>query len=242
MLTIRIFRILPTYMRYFNWLEIIFRKKICFLYCISRLKRGGDKEIVKLPNGKLRKFSDLKTHHDDITRDKVKMEGFNELYDFLSEKCFGINKIQKEEVLDIYEKILINSQALINGLSEFGQGLYLEASVLGQERNMQNTRRNIKWSRFYFSIVKNLVHFFNSSILHIWNQIIRVSPMPSITALQMTIVLLSEQLAKWSNFLILEFLTFQCCITKLKFVEDSWKTIITSFVNVQNALILLETN
>ena len=93
-----------------------------------------------MPNGKLRSFSDLKTHHDDITSDKAKMEGFNELYDFLSEKCFGINKIPKEEVLEIYEKILINSLALINGLSEFGQGLYLDASVLGQEINMQNAR------------------------------------------------------------------------------------------------------
>ena len=58
------------------------------------------------------------------------MMAFEELYEFLYKKCFGNRLPAKTVVLEIYGVLMINSLALINGLSEIGQGLYLDASIL----------------------------------------------------------------------------------------------------------------
>ena len=44
------------------------------LRIIHRLKSGGDKEMVELPNGKKRSYEDLMSHHEEMLRNSEKRD------------------------------------------------------------------------------------------------------------------------------------------------------------------------
>lgn len=92
---------------------------------------GGAVQTVKLPNGSMRRFDDLLSHRKNIVKDSHRIEAFNAFFAVLRE-CFGPEGTPpKDEVLEIYGRILINSFNIMNDeYQPVGIGLYLEASVL----------------------------------------------------------------------------------------------------------------
>lgn len=97
---------------------------------IIKLKNGGLRDAGKLPDGQLRYFEDLMSHHKDIVRDMDRIEAFQAFYAVLQD-CLGDKLPPKPEVLEVYGKILINSFNIMNNdYQPVGIGLYLEASIL----------------------------------------------------------------------------------------------------------------
>jgi len=100
---------------------------------VFKLRSGGDKEAVDLPEGgSKRSFGDLMTHATDVMKDKERMEAFDAFYvvlnQYLGEEDQGISK---SELFDIYCRVLINSFNLMDeDYLPIGIGLYLQASVL----------------------------------------------------------------------------------------------------------------
>ena len=71
---------------------------------VFKLRSGGDKEAVDLPEGgSKRSFGDLMTHATDVMKDKERMEAFDAFYvvlnQYLGEEDQGISK---SELFDIY--------------------------------------------------------------------------------------------------------------------------------------------
>ena len=96
---------------------------------IIKLKTGGSREIATLPDGSKRAFADLMSHQKEIIRDQHRMEAFNTYFEVLRQ-CFK-DIIPKQEVFEIYGKVLINSFNIMNDdYLPVGIGLYLAPSTL----------------------------------------------------------------------------------------------------------------
>ena len=73
---------------------------------VFKLRSGGDKEAVDLPEGgSKRSFGDLMTHATDVMKDKERMEAFDAFYvvlnQYLGEEDQGVSK---SELFDIYSR------------------------------------------------------------------------------------------------------------------------------------------
>ena len=95
-----------------------------------KLKNGGTKEFVVLPNGKKRYFHDLMSHKNEMILDPMRMKDFEFTYNLL--QVWLKDKLPpKTDVLDTYGKLIINQFGISNEAIEFvGVGLYLAPSVL----------------------------------------------------------------------------------------------------------------
>ncbi len=88
--------------------------------------------IAVLPDGSKRRFDDLMTHTKAIVNDSCRIRAFDAFFGVLQEcfRDFG-DVPPKQEVLDIYGRIIINSFNIMNtDFQSVGVGLYLEASAL----------------------------------------------------------------------------------------------------------------
>ena len=94
---------------------------------ILKLQNGGDQEFVELPNGKRRYFSDLMSHHKEISQSE-KMQAFQSVI-LVLKLCLDEKNlpVKSDDVLEIYGKMVINSfEIQDNSMTEgIGQGLYL---------------------------------------------------------------------------------------------------------------------
>ena len=96
---------------------------------VLKLKQGGLREFVSLPNGQQRYFDDLMSHQKEIVRDPTRIEAFQCFFQVLKD-CFGgeDNNLlpPKTEILEIYSRVLINSFNIMNDeYQSIGIGLYL---------------------------------------------------------------------------------------------------------------------
>ena len=97
---------------------------------VLKLRQGGMREAADLPNGEQRYFDDLMSHQREIVRDSHRIEAFQSFYEVLNH-CFNEFCPPKNEVLEIYCRVLINSFNIMNDdYQSIGIGLYLSASVL----------------------------------------------------------------------------------------------------------------
>ena len=92
---------------------------------------GEGKTEVDIPfNGGKRRFFDLLPHTAEIVRDPPRIEAFQAYYGVLKD-CFPVGLPEKDELLEIYGRVLINSFNVMNeDYQSVGIGLYLAASVL----------------------------------------------------------------------------------------------------------------
>ncbi len=97
---------------------------------IFKLRQGGMRECAELPDGRQRYFEDLMTHQREIVRDTQRIEAFLSFHAVLQD-CLGDALPPKNEVLEIYGRVLINSFNVMNDdYQPVGIGLYLAPSVL----------------------------------------------------------------------------------------------------------------
>ena len=93
-------------------------------------EEGKEQAFVILPNGRKRSFDDLISHENQVLQKPQIRQGFEQCYSTLRE-WFGEKLPSREEILDIYAKVLLNSiDILENGILSKGKGLYLDASVI----------------------------------------------------------------------------------------------------------------
>ena len=64
------------------------------------------------------------SHIEEITQEDRHSKAFNELYTFLMQSALKKLIPSKDELFEIYAKLLINTLSLINGCSEIGQGKF----------------------------------------------------------------------------------------------------------------------
>ena len=95
-----------------------------------KLRDGGMRESADLPDGQKRYFDDLMTHQREIVRDAERIEAFQAFYEILRQ-CLDVFCPPKNEILEIYCRVLINSFNIMNEeYQTIGIGLYLSASAL----------------------------------------------------------------------------------------------------------------
>lgn len=93
------------------------------------LKTGRD-EPETLPNGSVRKFSDLMTHEADVLASPVRVDAFNYFLKII-QLCFGSDRFQPKLVFQVYCRILINSVEITDDFQEsIGTGLFLALSSI----------------------------------------------------------------------------------------------------------------
>lgn len=96
---------------------------------ILKLRMGGDKERVTLPDGSSRSFQDLECHRTEIINDETRFGALNAFYVIL-QKLFGDSVPPKDAVLEIFGRVVINSFNIMNYEHQsIGIGLYLKGSV-----------------------------------------------------------------------------------------------------------------
>lgn len=96
---------------------------------VIRLRGGGASKTVSCPGGVKRRFDDLVSHRKEIVRDSSRIEAFQAFFEVVKD-CFGEFTPPKDEMLEIYGRILINSFNIMNVENlPIGIGLYLEGSV-----------------------------------------------------------------------------------------------------------------
>ncbi len=91
-----------------------------------------DKVVTILPDKTQRSFEDLMSHVEEIKKSDKHMKAFNLYYALLTEFFKEDGGVPpKDEVLEIYGKIKINSFSIegSSGRNAVGTGLYLESSV-----------------------------------------------------------------------------------------------------------------
>ena len=106
--------------------NLLFNHDLHVMRIILKLQNGGNREFVELPNGKQRYFSDLMSHHKEISQSE-KMQSFQSVI-LVLKLCLDEKYLPaKSDVLEIYGKMVINSfEIQDNSMTEgIGQGLYL---------------------------------------------------------------------------------------------------------------------
>lgn len=114
---------------------------------ILKLRCGGGRQTVELPNGSKRCFMDLMSHEKEILRESPeRIEAFNTYLKVLEQcfpsksknpsQAFAIELPSKPELLEIFGKVIINSFNIMNNeYQSIGIGLYLAASVFDHSCN-----------------------------------------------------------------------------------------------------------
>ena len=96
---------------------------------VLKLNKGGSKEFATLPNGKKRYFQDLMSHEEEISKDAKRMEEFEKFY-FLLQALLAEKLPEKDELLRIYGRLLVNQLGINDNFGNIGVGLYLDASAI----------------------------------------------------------------------------------------------------------------
>ena len=98
---------------------------------LHKLKNGGDKEFFEFPNGQRRYFKDLVSHQEDIARDDTNVSDVKSVHAQLHTLLGPTNSPSFLTVLQIYGKIIINCQDILNDeMIPIGLGLYLGPSAI----------------------------------------------------------------------------------------------------------------
>ena len=96
---------------------------------VLKLNKGGSKEFATLPNGKKRHFQDLMSHEKEISKDGKRMEEFEKFY-VLLQILLAEKLPDKDDVLRIYGRLLVNQLGINDNFGNIGVGLYLDASAI----------------------------------------------------------------------------------------------------------------
>jgi len=99
---------------------------------IFKLKAGGSRQVVTLPDGSQRAFADLLGHTKEVVHDEGRTEAFNAYFEVIRDCLKDDLVLSKSDIFEIYCKVLINSFNVMSNDNQraIGIGLYLAPSVL----------------------------------------------------------------------------------------------------------------
>ena len=80
---------------------------------IFKLKQGGLKTFVNLPDGTKRYFEDLMTHRTEIVKDEKRIEAFMSFFSVLEDYMIS-DLPPKTDVLDIFGRVVTNTFNIMN--------------------------------------------------------------------------------------------------------------------------------